>query len=166
MQGKETFFPGKICDQEEKISKSLVERPYFQLNCSGDHWRGSLGTGQRFHYRSYTFNLKSNTRPRKHRYLSYSADKGTKLALSNLACPQGSSRLCERQGASRRFVESRKPAASASPLTGLENGRRSTTLAVAIAVRKSGIPRSWTFKSGTKTVRKFSCLRKSTNLKS
>ena len=127
---------------------------------------GSLGTGRRFHYRSYTFNLKSNTRPRKHRYLSYSADKGTKLALSNLACPQGSSRLCERQGASRRFVESRKPAASASPLTGLENGRRSTTLAVAIAVRKSGIPRSWTFKSGTKTVRKFRCLRKSTNLKS
>ena len=41
-------------------------------DCGGDHWWGSLGTGQRFHYRSYTFNLKSNTRPRKHRYLSYS----------------------------------------------------------------------------------------------
>ena len=51
---------------------------------------GSLGTGQRFHYQLYTFNLKYNTRSRKHRYLSNSADKGTKHALSNLACPQGS----------------------------------------------------------------------------
>ena len=53
---------------------------------------GSLGTGQRFHYQLYTFNLKYNTRSRKHRYLSNSADKGTKHALSNLACPQGSAR--------------------------------------------------------------------------
>ena len=52
--------------------------------------KGSLGTGQRFHYQLYTFNLKYNTRSRKHRYLSNSADKGTKHALSNLACPQGS----------------------------------------------------------------------------
>ena len=51
---------------------------------------GSLGTGRRFHYQLYTFNLKYNTRSRMHRYLSNSADKGTKHALSNLACPQGS----------------------------------------------------------------------------
>ena len=51
---------------------------------------GSLGTGQRFRYQLYTFNLKYNTRSRKHRHLSNSADKGTKHALSNLACPQGS----------------------------------------------------------------------------
>ena len=61
----------------------------------GSLGKGSLGTGQRFHYQLYTFNLKYNTRSRKHRYLSNSADKGTKHALSNLACPQGSVRHFE-----------------------------------------------------------------------
>ena len=66
-------------DQKNKVKRlQLISR------------EGSLGTGQRFHYQLYTFNLKYNTRSRKHRYLSNSADKGTKHALSNLACPQGS----------------------------------------------------------------------------
>ena len=41
-----------------------------------------MGTGRRFHYQLYTFNLKYNTRSRKHRYLSNSADKGTQESMS------------------------------------------------------------------------------------
>ena len=54
---------------------------------------GSLGTGQRFHYQLYTFNLKYNTRSRKHRYLSNSADKGCLLYTSPSPRDQRGSRM-------------------------------------------------------------------------
>ena len=89
--------------------------------------------------RARSFNLKYNTRSRKHRYLSNSADKGTKHALSNLACPQGSVQLFVggEEGtvfivSNRRFLEgwpqvrpheNRKPSLTPAKLSSRRQGK-------------------------------------------
>ena len=105
-----TIDPVLIILSAQSCAKTFVLQPKANTSASLREGslgtgQGSLGTGQRFHYQLYTFNLKYNTRSRKHRYLSNSADKGTKHALSNLACPQGSARDQDKNQIASSFAQ-------------------------------------------------------------